>query len=261
MNNLFQRPLGKTHTSRRFTAIEDQRLQELVGQFGARDWRSIAQYMPGRTARQCRDRYSNYLTPEFYNEVWTKEDDLLLYQKYLEYGSQWSKIVQFFPGKNANNIKNRWNYSVSRMNFEELCQNEKDNTSIEKADQEPIEKVQSTNGFNRLDSETIDSQISSKENKENEDKIILSPLDLKKAGNILLNKASIPPISKLGNLDQSDALIVPPSICSQRQSFLNFNKSFNIENLSFSLNSKPRKFEPLPPISTLLNVSNAIPTI
>ena len=107
----------KSRKTHRFSALEDQRLQELVGQFGPRDWRSIAQYMPGRTARQCRDRYMNYLSPEFYNEIWTKDDDILLYHKFVEYGSQWSKIVQFFPGKNANNIKNRWNYSVSRMEF------------------------------------------------------------------------------------------------------------------------------------------------
>lgn len=105
-------------TSRRFTALEDQKLQELVGQFGAKRWRRIAQYMPGRAARQCRDRYCNYLSPDFYNNKWTTEEDLLLYEKFQEFGTQWAKITQFFPGKNANNIKNRWNYSVSRLNFE-----------------------------------------------------------------------------------------------------------------------------------------------
>lgn len=105
-------------TSRRFTALEDQKLQELVGQFGAKRWRRIAQYMPGRAARQCRDRYCNYLSPDFYNNKWTAEEDYLLYEKFQEYGTQWAKITQFFPGKNANNIKNRWNYSVSRLNFD-----------------------------------------------------------------------------------------------------------------------------------------------
>lgn len=105
-------------TSRRFTVLEDQKLQELVGQFGAKRWRRIAQYMPGRAARQCRDRYCNYLSPDFYNNKWTAEEDYLLYEKFQEYGTQWAKITQFFPGKNANNIKNRWNYSVSRLNFD-----------------------------------------------------------------------------------------------------------------------------------------------
>ena len=103
------------NANRRFTPVEDQKLQELVGQFGARRWRRIAQFMPGRTSRQCRDRYCNYLTPEFYNMKWTQEEDALLYQKFQELGSQWAKMTQFFPGKNANNIKNRWNYSVSKM--------------------------------------------------------------------------------------------------------------------------------------------------
>ena len=64
------------------------------------------------------DRYCNYLSPDFYNNKWTTEEDLLLYEKFQEFGTQWAKITQFFPGKNANNIKNRWNYSVSRLNFE-----------------------------------------------------------------------------------------------------------------------------------------------
>ena len=105
----------KAETNRRFTLLEDQRLKELVAQFGARRWQAIAQHMPGRTGRQCRDRYSNYLSPAFYNVKWTAEDDELLLQKHEEFGPQWTKLMSFFPGKTANNIKNRWNYSVSRL--------------------------------------------------------------------------------------------------------------------------------------------------
>lgn len=97
----------------RFSELEDRKLQELVGQFGPRRWKRIAQFMPGRDARQCRDRYNNYLSPDFYNSKWTQEDDLLLYEKYKLFGPKWTKITEFFPGKNANNIKNRWNYWVS----------------------------------------------------------------------------------------------------------------------------------------------------
>lgn len=102
-------------TNRRFTVMEDKRLRELVAQFGAKRWRMIAQHMPGRTGRQCRDRYCNYLSPDFYNDKWTPEEDALLLEKHGEFGSHWTKLAVFFPGKTANNIKNRWNYSVSRM--------------------------------------------------------------------------------------------------------------------------------------------------
>lgn len=111
--------------NKRFTEFEDQKLKELVGQFGARRWRRIAQLMPGRSARQCRDRYSNYLSPDFYNDKWTDDEDKLLIEKHKEFGSQWVKLATFFPGKNANNIKNRWNYKVSRI----IRQQEKDQVS------------------------------------------------------------------------------------------------------------------------------------
>ena len=112
---MISHPQNEPKIIRRFTAVEDERLRDLVGQFGARKWRRIAVFMPGRTDRQCRDRYFNYLSPDFYNDKWTHEDDELLLQKHNEFGPQWSKMVHFFPGKTANNIKNRWNYSVCRL--------------------------------------------------------------------------------------------------------------------------------------------------
>lgn len=108
---------GKSvQTHKKFSDIEDQRLRELVGQFGPRKWKSIALFMPGRTGRQCRDRYSNYLCPGYFNGEWTREEDKLLAEKYDEFGTQWSKIAFFFEGRTPNSIKNRWNYCVSKMN-------------------------------------------------------------------------------------------------------------------------------------------------
>ncbi|OHT13497.1 hypothetical protein TRFO_16239 [Tritrichomonas foetus] len=98
----------------KFSEEEDFRLRNLVTCFGAKKWVRIASMMPGRTARQCRDRYSNYLAPGFIQSEWSIEEDDLLLNKYLEYGSQWTRIREFFPNRTANSIKNRWNYSVSR---------------------------------------------------------------------------------------------------------------------------------------------------
>ncbi|KAK8885744.1 hypothetical protein M9Y10_041197 [Tritrichomonas musculus] len=122
--------------NKRFTEFEDQKLRELVEQFGPRRWRRIAQLMPGRTARQCRDRYCNYLSPDFYNEKWTDEEDNLLIEKHKELGPQWVKIAAFFPGKNANNIKNRWNYRVSRMVQQKEKDQENDKTAGNQTDNE-----------------------------------------------------------------------------------------------------------------------------
>jgi hypothetical protein len=42
-----------------WTEEEQLRLEELVEQLGCRNWSAIAADMPGRTGKQCRDRYLN----------------------------------------------------------------------------------------------------------------------------------------------------------------------------------------------------------
>lgn len=101
-------------TRKKFSFEEDEKLKYLVKKHGSRKWDIIAREIPGRTGRQCRDRYMNYLVPGFFNGQWSKKEDELLLEKYVEFGSQWSKITKFFPGRSANSLKNRWNYFVSK---------------------------------------------------------------------------------------------------------------------------------------------------
>ena len=74
-----------------FTPEEDARLKELVAEKGDRQWNVIQGLMPGRNARQCRERWRNYLSPEVKNGPWTKEEDEIpefvkeLLQKYPGY--------------------------------------------------------------------------------------------------------------------------------------------------------------------------------
>lgn len=106
-------PMKPTPTSRRkFTEEEDKTLRSLVETFGNKNWEFIAMYMPGRTGRQCRDRYRNYLVPGLFNGQWSPEEDNLLHQKFEELGPQWSRMMSYFPGRSANALKNRYNYFV-----------------------------------------------------------------------------------------------------------------------------------------------------
>lgn len=103
---------------KKFSPEEDEKLRSLVEKMGSKKWEIIAKDMPGRTGRQCRDRYQNYLIPGFFNGQWSKQEDDLLLKKFIEYGSQWSKITPFFKNRSANALKNRWNYFVSRHSHE-----------------------------------------------------------------------------------------------------------------------------------------------
>ena len=97
----------KPHPKSKFTAEEDAQLKELVDLYGD-DWNLIANKMVSRNPRQCRDRYSNYLVPGFFNGQWSPQEDEILLQKYRLYGPKWSKIMKFLEGRSANAIKNRW---------------------------------------------------------------------------------------------------------------------------------------------------------
>lgn len=97
-----------------FTKAEDEKLKSLVAQFGRKNWEYISSLIPGRTGRQCRERYRNYLIPGGFYGKWTDEEDVLLYHKFKEIGSHWSKMAKYFKGRSANSIKNRWNCVVSK---------------------------------------------------------------------------------------------------------------------------------------------------
>ena len=64
-----------------FTPDEDQKLRTVVNTFGENDWHVICKFMNGRTARQCRDRWREYLMPSLKLTEWTPEEDMILIEK------------------------------------------------------------------------------------------------------------------------------------------------------------------------------------
>ena len=92
----------------KFTIDEDNLIKDLVGKFGIKAWGKISLQLPGRTARQCRERYVYYLQPHLVNGPWTEEEEQLLIQKFQQYGSKWAKIATFFESRSDVNLKNHW---------------------------------------------------------------------------------------------------------------------------------------------------------
>ncbi|OHS93323.1 hypothetical protein TRFO_40405 [Tritrichomonas foetus] len=92
----------------KFTQQDDDMLLALIREKGPKKWKSIARLMVDKSARQCRDRYMNYLRDGISNKPWTEEEDSLLSEKVAKIGTHWSKLTQFFHGRSSNNLKNRW---------------------------------------------------------------------------------------------------------------------------------------------------------
>lgn len=100
-------------TSRKiFKKEEDEKIKQLVKIFGTSNWDLVSYFIDGRTAKQCSDRYSNYLAPGFFQGEWSEEEDSLLIKLYNENGPKWSVIQKSFQNRSSNNIKNRWKYFI-----------------------------------------------------------------------------------------------------------------------------------------------------
>ncbi|OHS94139.1 Myb-like DNA-binding domain containing protein [Tritrichomonas foetus] len=128
-NKSYSNTTANVHSSetstlrKRFTDDEDKKLKHIVIDLGIHNWEEVSTHMPGRTARQCRDRYNNYLFKEISSTNFTAEEDAIILQKYSEIGPHWVAISQYLVGRSGNNVKNRWYKFLSKIYSNEFfCQ-------------------------------------------------------------------------------------------------------------------------------------------
>lgn len=98
----------RKHPRTKFTPEEDILLQRFVGRFGSLNWTLAGAFVPGRSPRQCRERWIKYLAPANRFEPFTPEEDVLLRELHAQYGPKWMQISHFFKNRTDIVIKNRW---------------------------------------------------------------------------------------------------------------------------------------------------------
>lgn len=101
-------PQAKDSRRSKFTEFEDEKLKQIVMSMPKVNWKIVERVMGTKTARQCRERYNNYLAPEVNTNPWTPEEEQLLIEKYKEFGPQWSKMTSFFRNRAAVSLKNQY---------------------------------------------------------------------------------------------------------------------------------------------------------
>tara|TARA_B100000459_G_scaffold147498_1_gene117987 strand:+ start:829 stop:2034 length:1206 start_codon:yes stop_codon:yes gene_type:complete len=97
----------KPHTTGSWSNQEDECLLHAVEIHGTRYWKKIAEHVPGRNGKQCRERYVNQLDPNLNKDKFTDVEDAIILREYNKIGPRWSVIARLLSNRSENDIKNR----------------------------------------------------------------------------------------------------------------------------------------------------------
>jgi hypothetical protein len=87
----------QNHTRGPWTPLEDAKMIELVqsmGGAGKIKWSTVADSLPGRVGKQCRERWFNHLDPSVKKGDWTPEEDDIIFEMQKQRGNKWSEIAR-----------------------------------------------------------------------------------------------------------------------------------------------------------------------
>jgi hypothetical protein len=95
---------------------QDKMLQETIASNNNHlRWPMIAKAIPGRTGKQCRERYLNHLKPSLKLVGWSAVEDALIFRLHHSEGSKWALMSKLLRGRTDNSIKNRYHHLKRRL--------------------------------------------------------------------------------------------------------------------------------------------------
>jgi myb proto-oncogene protein len=93
-----------------WTPKEDAKLSEAINKHG-KEWVTVVAMVPGRTIRQCRQRWTNTLDPANGKNTagkWTPEEDAMLTEAVEKHGKEWVPVAAMVTGRTNVMCRQRW---------------------------------------------------------------------------------------------------------------------------------------------------------
>ncbi|GAB0495913.1 hypothetical protein MMPV_007223 [Pyropia vietnamensis] len=87
----------------------------------AKMWSKVASNLPGRSGKQCRERWLNQLQPGIKRGTWTDTEEETLRLAHDELGNRWVQIAHRLPGRTDNCVKNHWNSMLRKQQRREAA--------------------------------------------------------------------------------------------------------------------------------------------
>jgi hypothetical protein len=120
-HNVLDPSIGRLSVHRRkWTTDEDSKLKDAVQtHYGDKNWVTISALVPGRTKKQCSDRWHDTLDPSSgrgsrRKGKWAEEEDSKLKDAVKTHGGQnWGAIAALVQGRTKIQCKNRWHNALN----------------------------------------------------------------------------------------------------------------------------------------------------